>query len=87
MFVCQPRVNVGLTCLVRLNMGAGLVGQLCLALWRDKGVRRPTTGSKRSRLSTGKPSYLMGGKTHINKVMTFLQPLPAPNGASICVDY
>lgn len=50
--------SVNLTCLVRLNMGAGLVGQLCLAARREDGVR-PSTGSKRSRLNTGKPSYLM----------------------------
>lgn len=47
---------VVLTCLVRLNMGAGLVGQLCLAVRREDGVRKPSTGSKRSRLNTGKPS-------------------------------
>lgn len=48
----------GLTCLVRLNMGAGLVGQLCLVARREEGVCRPSTGSKRSRLRTGNPSYL-----------------------------
>lgn len=40
-------------------MGAGLVGQLCLAARWEKGVRRPSIGSNRSRLNTGKPSYLM----------------------------
>lgn len=45
-----------LTCLVRLNMGAGLVGQLCLAARRAEGVCRPSTGSNRSGLKTGKPS-------------------------------
>lgn len=55
----QRHVSVALTCLVRLNMGAGLVGQLCLAARREEGVRRPSTGSNRSKLNTGKPSYLM----------------------------
>ena len=48
-----------------LNMGAGLVGQLCRAARREAGVQRPSTGSKSSWLSTGKPSYLGGrGGTH-----------------------
>lgn len=55
----QKHVSVVLTCLVRLNMGAGLVGQLCLAARREEGVCRPSTGSNRSKLNTGKPSYLM----------------------------
>lgn len=54
------------TCLVRLNMGAGLLGQLFRADRRDEGACRPSgvgaTGSKRSRLSTGKPSYLINRK-------------------------
>ena len=43
-------------------MGAGLVGQLCLAARRDEGVRRPSTGSNKSRLNTGKPSYLVNNR-------------------------
>lgn len=68
-----------LTCLVRLNMGAGLVGQLCLAARREEGVLRPSTGSNRSRLNTGKPSYLMKNmQTHISDSRhTFALPVSA----------